>query len=149
MLTTTPLSELLKLAAGPRRRVGLYFGAGWCPMCTSFEPQLAAFRQAVVVAEQSPIDLLYVSSDTDAAGAEQRAKAHDMQMVPPDVAAELKRRFRVWAGREVAHFGADRRSGVPAIVVLDPAFEEVIFLNAEARGGKVFGDWPDDHLWGA
>lgn len=149
MLATTPLSKLLEISAGPRRRVGLYFGAGWCPMCTSFEPNLAAFRRAVVVAEQSPIDLLYVSSDDDATVAEQRAKVHDMQLLPPDVAAELKRRFRVWAGREVPHFGADRRSGVPAIVVLDPAFEEVVFLDAEARGPKVLGEWPDDHVWGS
>ena len=28
------------------KRVGLYFAAGWCPMCMSFEPSLAQFVEA-------------------------------------------------------------------------------------------------------
>ena len=59
------------------KRVGLYFAAGWCPMCTSFEPSLAQFVEATRSPESNapPVQLIYVSSDMDEAAAEARAKA--------------------------------------------------------------------------
>ena len=52
-------------------RVGLYFAAGWCPMCTSFEPSLLEFRAAAASGEsaESPVALVLVSSDGDAEAA--------------------------------------------------------------------------------
>jgi hypothetical protein len=42
---------------------------------------------------------------------------------------------RVWSGREVETFGFRRRSGVPAVVVIDPSGSEVAFLPGERYGG--------------
>ena len=57
------------------KRVGLYFAAGWCPMCTSFEPSLVQFVEATRSPESNapPVQLIYVSSDMDEAAAEARA----------------------------------------------------------------------------
>ena len=39
------------------KRVGLYFSAGWCPMCTRFEPALLAFREACAAKDLSLIHI--------------------------------------------------------------------------------------------
>ena len=41
--TGKPIADVGARLAG--KRVGFYFSAGWCPMCTSFEPTLLAFRE--------------------------------------------------------------------------------------------------------
>ena len=62
------------------KRVGLYFAAGWCPMCTSFEPSLLAFRDSTASVESAaaPVALVLVSSDGNAEAARTRAKALGM-----------------------------------------------------------------------
>lgn len=123
----TPQGMLLDDAALAERvegkSVALYFGAGWCPACTRFEPSLHLFREAC---EQSgrPVELMYVSSDGDAAVQQQRAALLSMAQVEvPDAIAALKERFGVWAGREMPQFGVGRRSGIPALVVLTTSGE--------------------------
>ena len=63
------------------KRVALYFSAGWCPMCTSFEPSLQQFLQA---SEDSgkPCSLIYVPSDRTEAEALRRAKGLGLLSVP-------------------------------------------------------------------
>ena len=53
------------------KRVGLYFAAGWCPMCTSFEPSLVQFVEATRSPESNapPVQLIYVSSEPAKASA--------------------------------------------------------------------------------
>lgn len=131
-------------------RVGLYFAAGWCPMCTSFEPSLLQFRAATASGESaaSPVALVLVSSDGDAEAARTRAKALGMLQVDYGKAAELKAAFKIWAGKERPEFGDGRRSGVPAIVCLGSAgLEELHFLPAESQGAKVLGEWPAGGEW--
>ena len=131
-------------------RVGLYFAAGWCPMCTSFEPSLLEFRAAAASGESgaSPVALVLVSSDGNAEAARTRAKALGMLQVDYGKAAELKTAFKIWAGKERPEFGDGRRSGVPAIVCLGPAgLEELHFLPAESQGAKVLGEWPAGGEW--
>ena len=41
-------------------------------------------------------------------------------------------------------FGRDRRSGVPALVVVDSTDEEIAFLAAEAQGPSALKAWPLD-----
>lgn len=49
------------------KRVALYFAAGWCPMCTSFEPSLLKFREAAKSAGKD-VEIIYVPSDRSEAG---------------------------------------------------------------------------------
>ncbi|CAJ1950848.1 unnamed protein product [Cylindrotheca closterium] len=135
------------------KRVALYFSAGWCPMCTrAFEPSLETFRQACEESDK-PVEFLYVSSDKDANTATERATALNMKMVPfGESCAKLKKDYEIWAGSEAMQFGFGRRSGVPAIVVLDKTGQELAFLPAEAQGPKALASWPMDDetgIWGA
>lgn len=134
------------------KRVALYFAAGWCPMCTrAFEPSLETFRQACDESNK-PVEFLYVSSDKDPETATQRAVQLNMKMVPFQDSAKLKKEYNIWAGSESLQFGFGRRSGVPAIVVLDKTGEEMSFLPAEAEGPKALASWPIDDergIWGA
>ena len=143
-------SRPVDAAALAGKRVGLYFAAGWCPMCTGFEPSLLQFKAATESAEASasPVELILVSSDGSEEAAKTRAEALGLLRVDYAAAAGLKTRFRIWAGRERPEFGDGRRSGVPAIVVLKGAeLDELAFLPAEAEGTKALGAWPDEGAW--
>lgn len=134
------------------KRVAFFFTAGWCPMCTSFEPSLIAFRQAAADSGK-PVELIYVTSDRNEDACRQRASSLEMMTVPfGDEADKLKRQYNIWAGSESFQFGFGRRSGVPACVVLDRNGQELAFIAAESQGSKALGSWPlDDDLgvWGS
>ena len=127
------------------KRVALYFGAGWCPMCTRLEPSLLQFQQACADSGK-PIELVYVPSDRDAKTALQRASTMQMSMSVPfgDAAGELKQKYRILAGSESIQFGVfGRRSGVPALVVLSgETGDELEFLPAESQGVRALQAWP-------
>lgn len=132
------------------KRVALYFSAGWCPMCTSFEPSLVNFRQQAAD-NGNPIELVYVSSDRSAEDQSKRAASMDMLSVPFEGAADFKEKYNIWAGSESLKFGFGRRSGVPALVVLDKNEEEMAFVAAESQGPKALDTWPIDDqagIWG-
>ena len=105
------------------KRVAFYFSAGWCPMCTSFEPSLLQYKAAAEAAG-NPVSIIYVPSDRNATDAARRCKAMGFLQVPFDEAASLKKQYNVWAGAESFQFGMGRRSGVPALVVLDEQVEK-------------------------
>ena len=129
--------DLMQAAAG--KRVALYYTAGWCPMCRSFEPALDAF-----LSKNDDVYPIMVSSDRSASDASQRAKALGMPMVQYDVVDALKQKHQVWAGSESMKLGFGRRSGVPALVVVDAEGEEVAFVDAERRGAGALDKWPKD-----
>ena len=104
----------------------------------------AACDAAFIRARASRAQTVYVPSDRDKATTLKRAKALGMLQVPFDAAADLKRQMKVWAGSEVMSFGLMRRSGVPALVVLDAEGEEMAFLEAERRGPQALKEWPAD-----
>ena len=133
-----PITDLPARLAG--KRVGFYFSAGWCPMCTSFEPSLLAFREQCANSG-TPIELIYVPSDRSAADAAKRAQSLDCATVPFEHADSLKKQHRVWSGSEAGKLGRDRRSGVPAIVVLSPEGSELVFVDAETRGPASLKKW--------
>jgi len=131
------------------KSVALYFSAGWCPMCTSFEPALEQFRAAAEDSGKS-VEIVYVPSDRSEADALERARSLGMLSVPFDKAGDYKKTFGVWAGSEALKFGfGGRKSGVPALVVLDPSDgTEMAFVAAESQGPRALGDWPlGDGLW--
>ena len=119
-------------------------------MCTSFEPALLEFRADAAKAG-TPLELVLVSSDSSAAEQARRARALGMTQVGYEgpTREQLKRKYRVWPGREVAALGRDRRAGVPAIVVLGKGAEsEVAFLDAESHGADALRDWPlEEGVW--
>lgn len=131
----------LRVEAFAGKRVAYYFAAGWCPMCTDFEPALLEFRA------KNSVELVLVSSDGSQEAASARAKALGMPMVPYAETAAMKKTFKIWAGKERPEFGDDRRSGVPAIVPIDKEGQEIQFLAAESDGVKVLGDWADQAAW--
>merc|ERR1712032_1256468 len=122
------------------KRVALYFSAGWCPMCTSFEPSLLKFREAAD-SSGKPVEIIYVPSDRSEADAKKRTAALNMMSVAVGEEADaLKTRFKVWAGAESAKLGTGRPCGIPALVVLDRKNgEELAFLPAESRGSESLG----------
>jgi nucleoredoxin len=132
------------------KRVALYFSAGWCPMCTSFEPSLMKFVDACKDSGK-PVSLIYVASDRSKQDAMARAKAMDCLQVEYDGDARgaLKKQFNVWSGSESFEFGVfGRRSGVPALVVLSEDGSEVAFIDAERRGPGSLAKWPlDEAVW--
>jgi len=138
--------DLISRAAG--KRVALYFTAGWCPMCTGFEPALAKFR-ADAEAEGLPVECIMVSSDRSAADASKRAAALGMTQVAYEGTYRevLKRKFSVWAGSESMQLGFGRRTGVPALVVLDDKGEELAFIDAERSGPRALSKWPKSGAW--
>ena len=125
--------------------MALYFAAGWCPMCTRFEPSLLQFRDAALESGK-PLEIIYVPSDRTEADATQRAAAMNMMSVPVGEEADgVKKQYKIWSGAESMKLGFGRRSGVPALVVLDAKEgKELAFLAAEAEGVKALSSWPLD-----
>ena len=60
------------------------------------------------------------------------------------LADELKRKHRVWSGRETSKFGFRRRSGVPCVVVIKPDGEEASFIQGERFGAAALREWEPD-----
>ena len=74
-------------------------------------------------------------------------------VVTPTLVHSLKAHYGIWAGREAAAFvppntttntTRQRRSGVPALIVLDTQGTELAFLNVEAETIAAMADWPLD-----
>eukprot|EP00438_Fugacium_kawagutii_P003178 Skav218023 [mRNA] locus=scaffold214:2289:6239:- [translate_table: standard] len=53
----------------------------------------------------------------------------------------LKRKFRLWGGKEKPTFGEGRRGGIPALVVINEAGDEVKYLDAESKGAAALEEW--------
>lgn len=131
--------------------VALYFAGEWCPLCRRFTPALKEFYAQW----HNDIALVFVSSDDSAEEAAQHYqrqtsgltwKFNWLELAWGDpLAAQLKRKHRVWSGREVETFGYKRRSGVPCVAVIDPEGNELSFLQGERHGAAVLREWePND-----
>lgn len=114
-------------------------------MCTSFEPSLLQFRDAAQDSDK-PLEIIYIPSDRTEADAKKRAAAMGMMSVPVGEDADaIKKQYKIWSGAESMKLGSGRRSGVPALVVLDgKEGKEMTFLKAEAEGVKALSSWPLD-----
>ena len=115
--------------------VALYFSAHWCPPCRSFTPKLAAAYE-MANEDAKRFEVVFVSSDDSAeAQAQYMASAHgDWLRVPfGEQCAALKKKYGCFAAKEMMSFpGAQRRSGIPALVVVGPAGEELEFAGVDA-----------------
>jgi thiol-disulfide isomerase/thioredoxin len=128
-------------------RVGLYFGAGWCPACRDLEFMLPQYMDALCESGQK-IRLIYVSSDTSLEFQLDRMTKLNLDLgVSTEAAKKLKEKYGIWSGRESKDFQEGkitRRSGVPAFVVLDTEGGELKYLNTEAETIQAMADWPLD-----
>ena len=117
-------------------------------MCTRFEPSLQQFRQAAA-GSGKPVEIVYVPSDRTEKDQSQRVSQLNAWTIPFDQADSIKKEFKIWSGSEAMKLGLGRRSGVPALIVLDRNAKELAFLPAESEGAKSLEDWPlDDGIWG-
>jgi len=137
-INSEKLSDIFK-----GKRVALYFAAGWCPMCTRFEPSLMKFQSAAA-SNGKDVEIIYVPSDRSNDVVITRTTEMKMMSVPfGEEADEIKTKYKIWSGSECGKLGTDRRSGVPALVVLDSKNGgELAFLDAESRGAGCLGSWP-------
>lgn len=137
------------------KRVALYFGAGWCPMCRELEFMLPQYMNALEDSEQ-PIQLIYVSSDRSPEMQLDRMEKLDMKMgisVEDELSDKLKLKHRVWSGMEgqtnSAFTDKERRGGIPAFVVLNATNgEELMYLDTESKSVSGLSDWPLDEPTG-
>lgn len=123
------------------KSVAVYFSGEWCPLCRRFTPALREFHERY----HDSVEVVFVSSDANREDADQhfaRSQGNWLQLAYDDaVAAKLKRKHRVWSGREVGTFGYNRRSGVPCVVVIDVQGDEVAFLAGERFGAAALREW--------
>lgn len=133
------------------KSVALYFAGEWCPLCRRFTPALQNFYQE----HGESVEIVFISSDESEHEAElhykhqlQMAAKHDgrlagwLALAHGDPLSEtLKRKHRVWSGREVETFGYGRRSGVPCVIVIDRAGEEQTFIQGERFGAAALREW--------
>ena len=117
-------------------------------MCTRFEPSLLQFQQACSESKK-PIEFIYIPSDRSAADHVQRSRQLGMITVSFEgkgfsSASSIKERYNIWSGSETSVFGTGRRSGVPALIVLDNNGKELTFLAAESEGISCLEKWPLD-----
>lgn len=111
-----------------------------CPLCRRFTPALRDFHRRW----HGSVEIVFVSSDETAAAAQshfQRGGNWLYLAYDDPLAAQLKKRYRVWSGRETWQFGFNRRSGVPCVVVINPAGDELAFLQGERFGQAVLREW--------
>ena len=138
--------------------VALYFAGMWCPMCTSFTPQLKTFFAQNAVCSDTGVQkaqIIFVSSDWDKNEAQRHfTSSHgDWLMLDYDspLRDDLKRRYQVWGGAEmeVARRATSiRRAGIPGMVVVDATGKELAFLATESRGAAALESWKlDEHLF--
>ena len=134
-------------------RVAFYFGAGWCPACRELEFMLPQYMLALQESAQ-PIALIYVSSDhTSEFMLDRMQKCSVLERMGVSYgdsqANALKAHYGIWAANESSQDFAQkaatpRRSGIPALIVLDTNGQELAFLNTERDTIAALGDWPLD-----
>ena len=127
--------------------VALYFAGEWCPLCRRFTPALKHFYGQY----HNEVALVFVSSDDSADEAREHYKRQTTGLTwsfnwlsldwGDPLAAELKKKHKVWSGREVGTFGFGRRSGVPCVVVIDREGRELSFLQGERYGAAALREW--------
>ena len=95
------------------------------------------------------VEIIFISSDDSREEAEKHYRHQKgesssgwLALAYDDPLTEtLKRKHRVWSGREVETFGRGRRSGVPCVVVIDSEGNEQSFIQGERFGAAALHEW--------
>jgi len=118
--------------------VALYFSAHWCPPCRDFTPKLAAAYE-MANEDDKKFEVVFVSSDESAeAQAGYMNEMHgDWLRLPfgSPVRDGLKQRYGCFGAKEQPNWpSVERRSGIPALVVIAPDGAELAFNGTELVG---------------
>eukprot|EP00562_Extubocellulus_spinifer_P013672 CAMPEP_0178565582 /NCGR_PEP_ID=MMETSP0697-20121206/14254_1 /TAXON_ID=265572 /ORGANISM="Extubocellulus spinifer, Strain CCMP396" /LENGTH=172 /DNA_ID=CAMNT_0020199229 /DNA_START=22 /DNA_END=543 /DNA_ORIENTATION=- len=120
--------------------IGIFFSSSWCPDCVPFVAKLATMYEEInndaedeeeVPSSAKLLEIIFVSSDRDEASMMKymKGKHEDWLAVPfEDVSlrSELKRKYGTCAGSERVAVGVtDRRRGIPTLIVVDSAGNEI------------------------
>ena len=109
------------------KRIALYFSAHWCPPCRQFTPILADFYTKSIK-ENKSLEIIFVSSDKDAASFAEYFKSMPWKALPfeqREVKAKLASVFGI--------------QGIPTLLVFD---NEGNLVTADGRSAVVSGDFP-------
>lgn len=160
------LPEVLERADGSKvvaaealagKTVMLFFSAEWCPACSTFVPILHTLYDDAKEKGQM-LEVIYVSSDNDAAQKDRymREKHGDWLSVPfgdTEARDTLKKKYGCFAGKEAPKLpGVKRRSGIPSIVIINQAGEELVHMDVDPpteitrKGDAILDEWAA-HCW--
>lgn len=138
----------------------LYFSAEWCPPCRRFTPKLHALYDEAAE-DDKPVEVVFVSSDRDAQQQQRYMDSEhgDWLRVPyadTEARESLKAKFGCFAGSEQSKFpGVKRRAGIPSMVVVGPAGEELAHMDCdppvelERKGFGLIDEWLGKFVWPA
>jgi len=144
-------STTVTQAALAGKIVVLFFSSEWCPACKAFLPVLKTLYEDGKE-NGTPMEVVYVSSDNDAAQKARYMKAHGEWLSIPfaDKAARdgLKMKYGCFAGKEASAFpGVKRRAGIPSMVVMGAAGEEHVHMDCDPpteinrKGDAILDEW--------
>jgi nucleoredoxin len=80
LLTKEGLKPTSQVLAG-KKIIGIYFSAHWCPPCRQFTPVLASTYEDMVE-EHDDLEVIFVSSDRDAASFEEYYASMPFKALP-------------------------------------------------------------------
>ena len=108
-LTTKTGSASTADVCNGKKAIGIYFSAHWCPPCRAFTPVLAEFYLNAQEADDSGIEIIFVSSDQDQQSFDEYYGTMPWTAVPFGSAKirDLGSKFSV--------------RGIPSLIILDPS----------------------------
>lgn len=119
LLTKEGVKPTTEVLAG-KNRIAIYFSAHWCPPCRGFTPVLAEFFEQLQEEDESALQIVYVSSDSDQSSFDEYYGSMPWVAVPFD-----KQNIKQNLGEK---FGVQ---GIPSLFVLDAVDASV--KDADAR----------------
>eukprot|EP00930_Biecheleria_cincta_P070168 TRINITY_DN57814_c0_g1_i1.p1 TRINITY_DN57814_c0_g1~~TRINITY_DN57814_c0_g1_i1.p1 ORF type:complete len:211 (-),score=35.03 TRINITY_DN57814_c0_g1_i1:90-722(-) len=140
------------------KEVAIFYAGEFCPVCRDFTPKLRDYFDKRNQ-EGRPLEVIFLSADsTESAALKHFQHSHGdwlrLGFADP-LATELKRKYRI--ASRVPHElkllsdeeQANRRSGVPAVVLIKPDGSEIQFFNTERLGAAALGPWDsmDNYAW--
>lgn len=91
-----------------KKRIGIYFGAHWCPPCRAFIPSLSDFYKLLNAEHGNDFEIVFVSADRDVESFTEYFDTMPFLALPFDsreINAKLASKYRV--------------SGIPTLIIID------------------------------
>eukprot|EP01063_Lacrimia_lanifica_P015318 TRINITY_DN22116_c0_g1_i1.p2 TRINITY_DN22116_c0_g1~~TRINITY_DN22116_c0_g1_i1.p2 ORF type:complete len:160 (+),score=82.24 TRINITY_DN22116_c0_g1_i1:55-534(+) len=130
------------------KKVALYFSASWCGDCTPITAKLATLYEMINEDGDEDLEVCWVTSDETEEDMKQYMKKHgDYLHVKYDdeLRVELIKKYGCFGGRHVERYaGIERKSGVPAVVIINKAGDVLQFngvQDLETKGPEAASAW--------